>query len=373
MFLSDTGGVHRKYFFLLTKASMQPKAQIYCKCMWSPSNTSSDTDPALVFPFEVIISSCSSKLCPHMKRPEFYTSDEVAEMLARAAPEWTAHRCVYVLPDHPHLLSMMINGTEAQPAFAPPPTRGRPRFPKNEALADLRSMSGRARSSGAPRSTNAASVRPAMVLGGAVGRSEATLEVASEGELEDADIVFAAADVPSAGELEDDVVEDIADAAEVEGGADDVADAKEAEVLNTDDEDARGSPGDSQEGDDVVAEEPPLLHTCTSPDELIDGPSAGGYYMHKGLGRHIIRQTAEFNKSTGIKCYMHGSACTLAMATWKVPRPSVLKAWALHTRLPTGDDSANDVKTLREEHMRELRRLRDLAVRSPPGGAVASS
>lgn len=143
---------------------------------------------------------------------------------------------------------------------------------------------------------------------------------------------------------------------------------EEACIVSSEESSQSEGGGDDEEAGEQAREGmedgiPEVVQTCAAPHELVDGPSTLGYYYLRATGRAVVTQTARFNTSIGVECYMHGSHCTLAMAWWKLPRPSQLQAWALHTRPPQAGDTSADTARLCQEHLDDLRRLRDLAVR----------
>lgn len=93
-----------------------------------------------------------------------------------------------------------------------------------------------------------------------------------------------------------------------------------------------------------------------APPPAIDGPSPLGYITQNG--RAIGRITAEFNKSRGVRCYMH-KKCTLAISIRKMPSDADIVRWlqAAELPLPTGSETVQAQK--RDRHMAALRALRD--------------
>lgn len=341
LMFAPVDGPARREFVLVVKATMQPKSQILCSCEWGGAFSEPAVTEPLQYPFDVRLALGSGRVCPQKHAPAFLTSDEFATSLARKATSWSAHRCTYQLPATEDLRTMRVAASGELAGFAASAAPRR-KAEVNDALDDLYALMGHTQPARAGRT--------AAPRGGVHGRT--TLGIEQEGAWEQ----LVGADNPDCEAVLDEEAQMIA-----LGDTD----------SNLDSSDASQDQGQDAESDDAEEHrdgpEKPVVYTCTAPDDLIEGPSASGYYYHKELGRSIIRQTAAFtNASVGVKCYQHGAKCTLAMAAWKVPPPSALKAWALHCRPSVPGDSRATIDALCKEHLAELRRLRDAAVWRPP-------
>lgn len=373
---ASEGAQKRRKFVLLTRATMQPKSQVYIGCDWPESNNQSVDSPGLACPFEVRLASAGSRLCPRLESLAFRTSDELAADMARESLEWRAFRCSYELPLGETLLYMRVSAIEPLSAFASPArahkakAKQRAGMVNNPALVDLMGLCQR---QDVATTSFAMPPPPKAVAGARLGCGRSGMEEALAPPL-DLDLEGDSGDEVSEPEDQDgdaDAAYDAQDAGELAGMADD-------EVCIVSDEASSQSEGgaDVEEAGDHEREGmdqgiPDVVQTCAAPADLVDGPSALGYYYLRESGRTVARQTARFsnNTSVAVKCYTHGSKCTLAMAWWKVPRPTQLQAWVLHTRPRLPGDTQEVVAQLCQEHLAELRRLRDLA--AGPGASSA--
>ena len=94
----------------------------------------------------------------------------------------------------------------------------------------------------------------------------------------------------------------------------------------------------------------------------VSGPRQLGY-MHDRSdgGRALARVTPLFKGSVAVKCYLHPS-CTCAMAEWKLPSLSDLRAWAFAGERLAPDAAPAARAAAKDRHQRDMKEMRDSAV-----------
>ena len=98
-----------RFFFMLAKASFNPKFQMYVPNRFAASNAQDVSSAELALPFEVEMESALSRIG---ERPVLaaLTADEVSLMLAPIAQNWVVQRLQYTIPDKDTLLFSEVNG-----------------------------------------------------------------------------------------------------------------------------------------------------------------------------------------------------------------------------------------------------------------------
>jgi hypothetical protein len=379
------------------QAVYNPRFQIYCWCDFASTAEAVSDGTSFRCPFKVRLRTGFTRMCPTVPGLSFVTSDELARSML-SEMDLHCFRLRYTIPaGEGNLMSMIVTGSDDR--FQHFSAQQPPKAPTNTFLSDLRSLGSSSRTSPYGR----ASAREPVSGSGRGGRGRG----GRGGHRGGHPVVELAAAVP--GDPGPDLLGIVgADAAIVdvdgidEGGEDiledlpleDIAEVVENIVdvdLGTDVADL---PSDSSQPNVVIVPDPPLpppapeepaaevlvvgsgaasasAATSANAWDEIEGPSPSGDFCYKG--RRIGKLTKQWATSTAVKCYEHGSKCSMPMATWKIPSSAVIKQWLLSVRPATPHDSKFVVAELRDQHMANLRKLRDAAVWSPSDPAAASS
>lgn len=109
----------------------------------------------------------------------------------------------------------------------------------------------------------------------------------------------------------------------------------------------------------------------------ITGPTQMGYFYDSATSRSIGRLSGPFGpkqNNYGVKCYLHGGKCTLAISASRVPSHEQLRTWLQEAVRPPASATKDELATMAKEHLRLLKELRDTAGQaSAPSAGAASS
>lgn len=365
-----------RLFGLLARAYYSPKFSLWCLCDWGKDNSTSVCSDLLEYPFVVRICSAPCLVCPNVQRCHIISSDEFALLVARSvgAAEWTAWELQYRLADEESLTGMVVSGKGQELPMRAPVARA----VANPELAVLKDMQRGSEPMPPARPSNttsthkvpsgaghsklghdqqAASPPPALDSGipeaaddEAIGVDEMPRFQVSDLDPQDALEVMEAAGlvgvvVEGMGPVEGERVGHAAQDSDIEEVSGDEAADDRAHVVGV----ALGAPATAP------AAGPP------SPLVRVQGPSELGYFLDSEAQRPLLRITPEFNRSVGVKCFVHPGKCTLAVASWKIPSRVALVAWALNAEpFPEGATTSEKDRIIRQ-HLDGLRDLRDAA------------
>lgn len=383
---------------MLCKAVFSPKFSYWCEFR---AHSAADNE-ALVFPTVVSLQFAPARVCPDIRAPRFWTSDELALEIASAGENWSAALMDYSLPDEPHLLSMVVSGVRERL-----PTQKPQRSKTNIALSDARALHqqdrsaksggaskgrGRGRSRGrgasAPAGRGGQPDLPTQATGGRAAAPRSRLEdaVATSGSGEvDAGVDDGGADADellALGFDAEDLVE-IVHGVSAHADGDDDGDASAGESLTGDalghaagdlDGGGRGVARAADPGAVALAEGPGDAPAAGAADahEAVEapppapevirvrGPCRQGYLYNRQTNAQIGRITAGFGTSVGVNCRLH-TKCSLAIAEWKLPPLAELRQW-IAERMPA-DADRDAKKAAADRHRDALRALIAQAVR----------
>lgn len=263
-------GSYKRVFALVAQATMSPKSQVFCLCERSRCNKTFGADAQLSYPFDIYLSSGTSRVCPRKRSPSFATSDEFATMLARMSSTWSAFRCRYTLLVVDNLLTMRVTLSEALALFADAGRAARGKHIANAALDDLRELAGVPSNAGPLTGGTSSASRVGRPAHAALSDQGATptVDLTESVEGEDQPQEESGVDMDVAYD-EEEQVEDLESSSSI----------SVEEEANSVGEALANSGGDESDEDEQ------LVSTCQAPDDLVEGPSPLGYYMHKELGR----------------------------------------------------------------------------------------
>lgn len=386
--LLDGGAL--RLWFLLARAMFSPKAQWWVECAESSSSSSGSSGAIggdLSFPVEVEIVSARSLVCPSIETAKVVTSDELALQLARFAGAGRL-RCwdmPYRIAEVPTLLKMVVGGHGA----ALPLGRRAAARSTNTAMSDVRAVlggsgrqtfvehAGLARRPVAPRPRRQARQDSGGVVAPSsqqpAGRGDSELDVPQSLAIDDipADTLaeWAETDLASAAEIADEFADQGAPA--IEAGPASDADPQEAPdmvpgVSSSSAAQAEGEDADAALVETVGPDEGDAPAAGDLPDAAarprVIGPSSLGYMLDVSENKPAARLTAVWKGSVAIKCYKHGSKCTLAVAEWRLPSLEALRGWASSAEWPPSGTTTAQKEAMAKEHIATLRGLRDDAV-----------
>lgn len=378
---------------LLVKAVFSPKFQLWCEVGTKPEPVPDASPAALSFPVQVALVPSAGRVCPNLQAPSIMTSDEFALRLVEigVGHRLAAWEMEYTLPDKPDLLHMVVAGRG--PALALQPREGQPGArSRNDALLEVRALGqvndsadhvvlrhrsarnrtreptgrGRGRGKGAPseellpEAANHGDPQPDVEgqVGVDVLVSESLLDMDPEDAAEVVECLDADAGVIA--EVPDETgvsVLGVASGELAQNAASVVGDrGEELERLV----EVGGAPLD-----DAAVDSPaqlPAPRELPPPPSPVRGPSDLGYLTDMRLGRSIGRLTAVWKGSVAVKCYLHGSTCTLAMAEWKLPGLGDVRNWLASAEVPPAGADGAAKKRMATAHVADLRRLRDAAI-----------
>jgi hypothetical protein len=149
-------------------------------------------------------------------------------------------------------------------------------------------------------------------------------------------------------EMADELGDDLDLAAEAE--ADDLVDPQPAPEV--DDE--------PMEPDEPVP--PPPLPPPPPAATFITGPDELGYLFDTRDMRRVGRLTPVYNKSVAVRCYLHGAACSVPVAEWKLPSLLDIRTWLGEAVTPPVNATADQKRALALPHADKLRARKDAAV-----------
>lgn len=382
-------GHDRRVWAVVARASFSPKAQLWCEC---GSGGASDADNgSLAFPMEIEFLARPSLLCPGTRALKVLTSDELALRVAElgAVGEVRAWEMQYAISDRPSLKYMMVSGRKVELPSVVPEASAKG---ANRALLDAQSLDidpesadhaalrrrakakrgapsrgGRLQGSRKPGSRAAAKggdeTRLALPSPGDDSRS-IPVDEALRGGLDDwgAPEALEIADF-----LEDEGIEDAGVSEEGPStGANAPSSMPEAQLGGETPEPGEAAMVASSSGSGVpspMPSAPPAAPVVAPTASHIIGPSPLGYLCDRRSGCTVARVTPVFGTSVGIKCYLHGSACTLAIAEWKLPALADLRRWADQAEQVPPQATPAQKQELAKAHVKALRELRDAATK----------
>lgn len=408
-----TGSVHR-FFMLLAKAVYSPKFQLWVPCVFPERNGQDLTAARLRFPYEVDMQSGECRIGGGVSL-QARTSDELASALAALDTVWALQRLLYTIPNTGNLLVNRVSGL-IDNIFELKATERRSVNIRKE-IAEMRGASRhRAQSSGDGARINpqqqASRSQPLAELGNR-GSGSARQEPDVAPDIESLMCVHdSPADLLECVPAE--VIEELATAADDEieellltvdaGGTLPPVGIQAPQVAV---DDTLALFGDEACWDRTVGVAAPLQHAAASsssappphadqPQSMpatvsgqvppmdsivptgwsdtpvaatprpicpegtdISDPSAT-HYMYR-QGRSIARlQPVKVNHSSmSIRCYLHGSECSLLLLRRHTPELPEVKKWLASAALPLPTDNREVRRQKGVAHINMLKEMRD--------------
>jgi hypothetical protein len=388
-----------RFWFMLGKASLNPKFSVWVRCQYSTSNESPELALVLGPGYEVDLVMEGGRISDN-EALACVTSDELAFLLAEHFPIWTLQQLKYHIPHRPHLLTNVVTGL-VQQRFRVPPVRAKSvnitkelrELHQKKATGRLGSVKGRDIASrlglhGLPPLPRQPQPKPKDTP---ASSSSSSRPPASRRAPDEAHLAVVC-----------DTAEQLVDGIDLEDAGEIVA------QLLFEPSDEAAAPQDPSEGDAVcgppVAWEasPPVgpppngvnVHGGSSsssapppslrigpppqlvPDALeesgvlsfdpegldIGDPTAMFYMYRAGSSICRIQPKSKGSSNMSIRCYLHpGGVCSLLVMGYAMPPMNLIKKWLANAELVLPTDSKEVARAKATRHLNQLKALRDAA------------